>query len=260
MSFGKPKPVGQQTVTQKNEPPAWLTPYLQSGLSRADELYQQGMTPTPMSGQTQDALAMSEDLARSGAGVEPAMSTYNATLGGDYLYGGDGFNAAVDAATRRITPQVQSAFSRGGRLNSGLAQGELAGRIGDSFAGLYNQERARQQGALSMAPQMAALAYQPAQQLANVGAALEAEQDMQNNADQVNLDNYISRIGGVAPFAGDTRTKVMPMYRNRGAGLLGGAMSGAQFGGKLGSAIPGLGTAWGTGLGALGGGLLGLFS
>jgi len=46
-------------------------------------------------------------------------------------------------------------------------------------------------------------------------------------------------------------TSTSPVYRNRGAGALGGALAGAQ----LGSLIPGVGTA----IGAIGGGLLGLF-
>jgi hypothetical protein len=267
MSFGKPKPAAQNTVTETNAPPEWLRPYLQESAGEAQNLYNagapqmfQGNTSVPFSGQTQDALGMTEDLARSGAAVNPALQQHNATLNGDYLHGGSGFNAALDAAKNQIIPDVQSMFSRAGRSQSGLAQGEMAGRIGDAFAGLYNQERARQMSSLGMAPQMAQLANQPAAQLAQVGSAYEGmDQQLLNdeiqrfeyaqNAPQMQLDNYIARLGGVSPFAGGTTTEQTPIYRNKGAGFLGGAMSGASIGSTFGP--------WGTAIGALGGGLLG---
>ena len=48
-----------------------------------------------------------------------------------------------------------------------------------------------------------------------------------------------------------TTSSTQPIFRNTGAGLLGGAMTGA----KIADMIPGLGT----GMGAIGGGLLGGF-
>jgi hypothetical protein len=66
------------------------------------------------------------------------------TLNGDYLYGGQGFNAAVDAAGRKIIPQVQSAFEKSGRTNSGLAQTAMTQALSDSFAQQYGQERQNQ--------------------------------------------------------------------------------------------------------------------
>jgi hypothetical protein len=259
MSFGKPKPVAQQTVTQTNAPPAWLSPYLKESAGEAQVLYNagapqmyQGQTVTPFSGQTQDALGMSEDLARSGAAVNPALQQHSATLNGDYLHGGAGFNSALDAAKNQIIPDVQSMFSRAGRSQSGLAQGEMAGRIGDAFAGLYNQERGRQMQSLGMSPQMAQLASQPAQQLAGVGAAYEGmDQQLLNdkiqrfeyeqNAPQMQLDNYIARLGGVAPFAGGTQSKQTPIYQNKSNNFLGTALGlgGLMFGGAPFSATGG---------------------
>jgi phage tail tape-measure protein len=65
----------------------------------------------------------------------------------------------------------------------------------------------------------------------------------------------LQRLGIVQSSLGATPANLggtvqTPMYSNTGAGLLGGALAGAQ----LGSAIPGVGTA----IGAVGGGLLGL--
>lgn len=251
MSKGSPKPVAQQTVTNETKLPSWLEPAMQRGVDRAEDIYQQGMpgyfpgsTVVPFSQQTTDALGMTEQMARSGGGIQPAMDTFNATVGGDYLFGGDGFNAALDAANARVIPQVQSMFSRAGRSGSGLAQTAMADAISNNFAGLYNQERGRQQQALGMAPQMAALQYQPAQMLAGVGAQYEdmAGRELQEeidryqydaNAPAMSLDQYLQRIQGIAPHAGGTATQQTPIYQNRTNNLLGTLATGAGllFGG-----------------------------
>lgn len=264
MSKGSPKPVAQQTVTNETKLPSWLEPAMQRGVDRAEGIYQQGMpgyypgsTVVPFAQQTTDALQMTENLARSNPN-QAAIDNYNATVGGDYLYGGAGFNAALDAANARVIPQVQSMFSRAGRSGSGLAQTAMADAISNNFAGLYNQERGRQQQALSMAPQMAALQYQPAQMLAGVGAQYEdmAGRELQEdidryqydaNAPAMSLDQYLQRIQGIAPFAGGTTTQQTPIYQNRTNNLLGTLATGA---GLLFGGAP---------FGAAGSGLLGLF-
>lgn len=266
MSKGKPKPVAQQTVTQETALPAWLQPAVQQGVQGAQSLYQQGapeMYPgqmtAPFSSQTQGALDMLESNARSGAGTQGALDTYNATVGGDYLFGGDGFNAAFQAASNRIIPQVQSMYSRAGRSGSGLAQTAMTQALGDSFAGLYNAERGRQQGALGMAPQMAGLSALPGQQLAGVGGVYDAQAQAQldediaryqyenGGAEAMNLDQYLSRLGGVAPYAGGTSAQNTPIYQNKTNNLLGTALG---VGGLLFGGAP---------FGATGTGLLGLF-
>lgn len=257
----------EQKVTSEQKLPEWLDSRMQAGASRAEGLYQQGMpdyfpgsSVVPFSQQTQDAMGMTEDLARSGAGVQPALGASNATLGGDYLFGGEGFNAALDAANAKVLPSIQSAFSRSGRSGSGLAQEAVADAVSRNFASLYDNERGRMQGAMGMAPQMAALQYMPAQMLGSVGAqneeqaALELQDEMnrynyEQNAPAMSLDQYLQRIQGIAPFAGGTTTQTTPLHRNKGAGILGGALSGAQMGSAFGP--------WGAAIGAAGGGLLG---
>lgn len=281
----KNKPAAQQTVTSKTEIPPWLEQPMQSAVGAAGDLYGQGgpgyypgQTVVPFSGQTQESMGMTEDLARGGVpGMAEAQQNYTGLLGGDYLYGGEGFNAAIDAAQRQIQPRIASAFGRAGRNESGLADVAMAREIGDVFAGQYGQERNRQMQGLGMAPMMQALAYDPAQRLGAVGAMQEAQTGAEQ-ADararyeheayrpQSDLDAYIQRIQGIAPFGGGTQTQTSPLYRNRGAGVLGGALGGLGAAGQLGAmpffsaggAGAGLGSFLGP-LGMIGGGLLGAF-
>ena len=61
-------------------------------------------------------------------------------------------------------------------------------------------------------------------------------------------DRYLGSLGAAVP---STTISTQPVFRNTGAGLLGGALAGARLGGI----IPGLGA----GMGAIGGGILGGF-
>lgn len=119
------------------------------------------------------------------------------TAAGNYLYGGEGFNAALDAATRRILPAVGSSFGGSGRLRSGLAQEALGTGIADAFAAQYGAERALQTGAqntllnqqnVDRARQLQAAASQGG--LANQTAGLQsnaANALLANNSDMARL-------------------------------------------------------------------------
>lgn len=264
----------EQTVTQRTEIPAWLRQPMQRAvgaagalLSQGEPAYFPGETVVPMAQQTRQALGMTEQMAGQ---PDPygALSNFQGLMGGDYLYGGPGFNAALDAATRAITPRVQSAFGRAGRQQSGLAQAAVAEELGDVFAGMYGQERGRQMQGLGLLPQMEAMRGLPAQRLAQVGGALEqqrgreiaderARYEAEAYGPQVALDRFISRITGIAPFGGSTQTTSQPLYRNPFAGALGGALSGLGMAGQLGQAMPFFGGVPGAALLGLGGGLLG---
>lgn len=129
----------------------------------------------------------------------------------------------------------------------------------DRVAQDLDRQRSMQFGVAGLAPQLANQDYVDLQALSGVGGQVEdltgrlmedqaSRWDFSENAPQINLDNYISRIGG--SFPGQSTTATTPTYRNRTAGALGGAMSGAQLGSQV---YPG----WGTAIGAVAGGLLG---
>lgn len=267
-----------QTQTQKTEPWEGQQPYLKQGFKKAEDLFMKqdapayfpGNTVVPFSPETNAALNLTTQRALSGSPLQSAANTQlTGTLNGDYLYGGDGFNAAVNAATNKALPQINSKFEGGGRLNSGLAKTAQTQAIADAFASQYGDERTNQQRAMLFAPQMMQQDYADYQQLANVGAAREgmsqsqlAEDVNRYNYNQqspnLQLQNYMSTIQG---SYGGTQTNTSPLYRNQGAGLLGGAMGGMSMASSLG-ALPGmaaLGGPWGMAGGAILGGLLGGF-
>lgn len=128
----------------------------------------------------------------------------------------------------------------------------------DRMAQDLDRQRSMQFGVAGLAPQLAAQDYVDLQALQGVGGQVEdltgrlmedqaARWDFSQNAPQMNLDNYIARVTGAYP--GQNATQTTPTHRNRTAGAAGGAMAGAQMGSAFGP--------WGTGIGAIAGGLLG---
>lgn len=173
---------GSTTTVQKSDPWEGQQSYLKQGFKKAEDLfmnqpgpqYYPGNTIVPFSPETNAALNLTTQRALSGSPLQSAANNQlTGTLNGDYLYGGSGFNAAVDAATRKAMPQVNSQFESAGRLNSGLAKTAQTQAIGDAFASQYGDERQNQQRAMLFAPQMMQQDYADYQQLANVGAARE---------------------------------------------------------------------------------------
>jgi hypothetical protein len=255
------------TTTSTTEPPAYLQPYLQDAAQQARGLYLSGgpqyypgYQTVGFSPQTQQAFDMTTQRALAGSpGIAAAEQNNADTLQGKYLYGGQGFNAAVKAATDYAMPQVQSAFSTAGRTRSGLAQNAMANTIASPFAAQYGQERENQMRAQAMAPMLAEAGYMDANKLQGVGSQVEqlaqdrlsedvARYNYYQNAPENNLARYIGFLQGSYP--GQSASQTQPVYRNRTAGALGGAVSGATAGSYI---SPG----WGTLIGAIGGGLLG---
>lgn len=255
---------GGDTV-QKTEPPKYMRPYMSDMAGQAASLYHsynptyyEGSTVAPMAGESSQALDMQANRAMQGSDVTRNASQNAAdTLGGNYLYGGAGFNAALDAASRRITPQVASMFSGAGRLNSGLAQTAQTQALSDAFASQYGQERNNQMQAMALSPTLANQEYVDASKLSEVGQHREgyaqqliddqvARHDFQQNLPYQKLQQYAGIINGINP--GSVTTGQGPS-RNRATGALGGAAAGAS----IGSVVPVIGT----GLGAILGGLLG---
>lgn len=94
--------------------------------------------------------------AISGVGLpgigDASRDALTATANGDFLFGGDGFNAAVDAAVRRATPGILSTFGAAGAggATGGLAQEAIGTAAVDAFASQFAQERNNQINAAGM--------------------------------------------------------------------------------------------------------------
>ncbi|ANO50849.1 hypothetical protein BA177_06180 [Woeseia oceani] len=95
---------------------------------------------------------MQAQLAQlSEGGVLPGTDALQNTANGDFLFGGDGFNAAVDAAVRAAQPHILSTFGSAGAggASGGLAKTAIGKSAIDAFASQYANERANQLGAAS---------------------------------------------------------------------------------------------------------------
>jgi hypothetical protein len=169
-----PAPLGTSSGSSRIDPA--LSPYLQMGLQRAQQLFFgaqpqmfQGQTYVSPSAQTQQALAQQEALA---TGAQPALQAaqqaYQSSLGqigqtaaGGFLQGNPYQQAMLAAATRPLTqqygeqvvPGIASLFSRAGRYGSGAMERALGGAteaygraLGDVSANIVGQDYARERG------------------------------------------------------------------------------------------------------------------
>lgn len=266
---------GTTETVQKSDPWEGMQPYLSGtngvpGLySEAAKLYNQGGqqyyqgdTLSPQASETSQSQQMTSDIANQGSqGNDNLQQQYADTMGGNYLYGGQGFNQALQAASNKIIPQIDSRFAMAGRSGSGLAQTAQTQALSDSFAGLYNDERGRQIQMSALAPQINQMRYADANTLGQLGAQKEDyQQDLINqqiqkfnfeqNAPYDALNRY-AQILNPGLGVGGTQTSAVPTAsRNRAVGAIGGAASGAMMGSYI---MPG----WGTAIGGLLGGALG---
>lgn len=233
---------GGDTKTQQ-EPWGGVQPYLRNLYARTNVLGQSyGGTgglfvpddPFQKAGQRE-----MWNLARNPlGGVAPwSVGEAQRTLAGDYLYGGEGFNAALEAATAQITPQISGQFARSGTYGGGLHQASQAREIGRAFAGLYGDERQRQMQALGMAPSIEQLRYQPSMMMQQVGAQRRAERERFRQAPWESIQRTSSIYEGYPAY---TTTQQAPGI-SPFAGAMGGAMIGGSFGplGALGGAVLG---------------------
>jgi hypothetical protein len=262
-----------QTVTQNADPWGPQQQYLKNLFGRAESLYSQGgLAPAYYPGETlaaQDpwtaqALQMQADRALAGSDVtRAAQNQLIQTLDGEvnpYL------DDMVQRATGQALSSVNSNFAQAGRYGSGAheaAAGDTAANIATQMYGqAYDKDRQRQIQAMMFAPSLAAADYQDIAALSEAGVGRENyAQDIINAAiDRYNyqagqpltaLQNYGALVQGNYGMSG-TSTQAQKNKSNPLGGMAGGALTGASIGTTI---SPG----WGTAIGAIGGGLLGLF-
>jgi hypothetical protein len=210
-----------------------IAPYLTYGLQQASNLYQgggpqyyTGETFVSPSQTTQAGVQALETRALAGNPLTGlAQQQLQGTLGGAYLGGNPFFQGAFAPAAQAAQTQFQSTLgdiasksSLAGRYGSG-AMGNLQNRATGQYAQAltntagqlayqnYADERAKQQQAIGMAPQLAATDYQDINQLLQAGQLREGYQGQQLGADiqrfnflqnqpQQNLQNYMSLVYG----------------------------------------------------------------
>ena len=236
------------TTTSSSEPSEFIRPYYQQAVDAAQDLYENPNIPSFFPNNTFVDFAPETEVL-SGDYLSPTTNPYSQAL----------FNQMAGD----VTSQVQSQFSKAGRLGSGANQeilsrslGQLANQVyGDQF----NRERDRQFQATQIAPQLGEMDFNDIARLQQVGQDREslemaklqdaiARFDYSQQQPYIKLNQYLGALGAPVPT---TTVSTQPIFRNTGAGLLGGALTGANIAGM----IPGLTP----GLGAIGGGLLGGF-
>lgn len=234
-----------------------------------------------------------DEIGEQGQLPGQTQETLRETARGDFLFGNEGFNEAVDASIRQAQPQIASTFaSQGGRgaIDSGLAQTAMQQAASDAFAQQFGQERQRQQQA---AQSLGQLGLQQQQQNLQgplaLGRLLEGERTRQLQAAQelpmqaLMRPELLQEIGGRRQQQGQQelleQIRAQQMLMGQGINALQGpsalfgqqqsnpidqgspAMSGlggALAGAQLGSVVPGLGTAVGAGIGGTAGLLSGI--
>ena len=261
------------TSTTSSEPSEFVKPYLTEAFGQAQNLFQSAVpnyypnqTYADFAPETSAALNLATQRATQGNPLLGAsQNEINNILSGQYLSPTSNpySQALYDQMAGDVTAGVQSQFSKAGRLGSGANQEVLASELGNIanqvYGSQYQQERQNMLGAAQIAPQLAQADYADIQALGGVGQQREAMDmakiqdatarfDFEQQKPYYKLREYLASIG--SPYAQNV-SQTQPVFRNTGAGLLGGAMAGGQ----IAAGIPGLGA----GMGAIGGGLLGGF-
>ena len=261
------------TTTTSAEPSEFVRPYVTEAFDQAQNLFQSStpnyfpaQTYTDFAPETTAALNLASARALSNPLLASSQGEINKILQGQYLSPTSNpyLQNLYNQMAGDVTSGVQSQFSKAGRLGSAANQAVLAQELGDLatkvYAPNYQQERANMMAATQLAPSLAAADYQDIQALGGVGQTKEAMEmaqiqdamarfDFEQQKPYYKLREYLASIGASVP---QTTAETRPVFRNTGAGLLGGAMQGAELAGL----IPGMGAGWG----AIGGGLLGGFA
>lgn len=280
---------GNTTTVQKSDPWSVQQPYLHTMYNQAIALPQQqyypGQTVARLNDVNINGLTQQYGYAQNNWNTGAAEDQLAKSLGGQYLgggteylkpfasgeytYGGEGFNAALEAARNKILPQINSRFEQSGRFGSGLSRQAEASAVGDAFAGLYNQgldrqlaasgaladqyqaERMNQMRALGLAPSVANMRAQDYATMTAVGDRHQAEQQKQMDAakaawmfqQQAPYDRLTTASGIIqGGFPGSTQTTTAPYSGPSTAQSLlslGGMGLGAALGGPFGAVLGG---------------------
>lgn len=166
--------------------------------------------------------------------------------------GGQTANQGLQAGSQLAAiGQAQAGLGLNAAQGLGALGGQLANQglqAGSQLAGVGQQVTGQQLAASQLAPTLAQQDYLDIAQLRDVGATVENlagqyQQDAMRRFDfeqqrpELALNNYLQRIGqGGAPF----QTQQQPVYQNRTAGALGGALAGYQMAGPWGALAGGL--------------------
>ena len=260
------------TTTTSQEPSEFIRPYYQQAIDYGQDLFE-SQTPQffpkatyiDFAPQSEASLQLAQARALQGNPLlGSAQGEVNKILQGDYLSPTSNpfLQGVANQVADNVTSQVQSQFTKAGRLGSGANQEILTKQLADAqnklFADNFATERQRQFDAVQLAPGLGEADYSDIARLGEIGQAREgmemaklqdamARFDFEQQRPFMKLREYLATLGASVP---QTTFQTTPQFRNTGAGLLSGAMTGA----KLGGMIPGLSAGMGAGIGGILGG------
>jgi hypothetical protein len=248
------------TQTQSVQIPEFLRPFVeqqaQTGAGALGNLQSQlggagaAELVSPFNADQQAAFGMARQATGQGGAIPTALNALQQTAAGDFLFGGQGFNAAVDAAMRQAQPHILSTFGGSGRGTGGLAQTAMSQAATDAFARQFGQERQNQLNAAQAIPGVAAGGVGL---LSGIGGQQQQLAQQQLMAPLTAQQMLLSAAGGGVPLGALFGQSTTPPGGSSLAGGLTGGLGGALTGAQIGSVVPGIGT----GIGAIGGGILG---
>jgi len=266
---------GGEKQEMESEPWGPIQPYLQKGFKAAqqnilgnEQQFFPGQTYVGYSPETEQALALQTERAQNNPLLGLGQEQVAGTLQGDYLGQNPYLQGLQESVMSTVMPQVDSQFGMASGRFGSPAHAEALGRgvsrgMSPYLFGEYGAERGRQMQASQMAPGLAGADYGDIAKLGQVGAsrenlerlALQEEMNRFNFGQQEPINRtqqYLQALQGSAPLIGGAGTSVQSAGGGGGPnamGALGGAASGAAMGSMFGPI--------GTGVGAVGGGLLG---
>lgn len=240
------------TQTATNNPSPYILPYLKYGLDQSKSLYDQGGSPVvPFSPYSEQAITGTANRAQGGSPVVGAANDYvMKSLQGGFLGSNPYLDQTFNRAAMATQGQLASQFAGAGR-NVDASQGNRSQQLNDLgtqiYGGAYGQERQLQQQSVGSAIPLANQDYVDLAQLRGAGQDVEGLAQEYATQPANALNQYLGQIGQIPPGSQTTA----PLYRNTGAGIVGGALLGSQVGSSLSN------SPWAGWLGAIGGGLLG---
>lgn len=222
------------TQTTRTDPSPYLVPGIQATAAEAGNMFAGG---NPLANLGQTALANRGLQGSPVTGAAQDLTTQ--TLQGDFLNSNPYLDQTLNRAADLTRTRLSSEFAGAGRdIGASLpARSEELQTLASNIYGQnYQAERGRQMQAAQQAIPLAN------QDFTDINALIDAA--------NLPLDQFINRIGALAPAAGGTAVSTQPLTRNTAGGVLGGASSGFALGSSL---FPGAGGIIGAGLGGLAG-------
>lgn len=251
-----------QNVTQQAQIPGFLSQLLNQGAATATGSL--GRLESTLGGATGEDLVagfdpaqieaqgLLEGIARGEGGFLPtAQQGLLETARGDFLFGGPGFDAAVNASLDLAQPRISSAFGLAGGRNDPLAGVALQREASNAFANLFSQERNRQLGALEALPGIAQIgpgilsgvgAERRGLEQQRIAAPISAEQALlQSSLSGLPIENLLGRSTTTQEtFSGDELLGNLGGILTGSSALLSAlGLGGGPGGGRLGSLASG---------------------